>query len=131
MERECGFGTTAGLCRVDTPELLQPAVVSGRKALPNGEATYLGQVAKTLQRHLESRLVGVYLFGSAAYSAYEPGISDLDVQAVVSGSLSKREREEIAVYWLTRRSHARQDDWSLFAMLFHRSVQRPVIRGSS
>jgi len=96
MERECGFGTTAGLCRVDTPELLQPAVVSGRKALPNGETTYLGQVAKTLQRHLESRLVGVYLFGSAAYSAYEPGISDLDVQAVVSGSLSEREREEIA-----------------------------------
>jgi predicted nucleotidyltransferase len=44
-------------------------------ALPNAEATYLEQVVKTLQSSLQQRLVGVYLFGSAAYDDYTPGIS--------------------------------------------------------
>lgn len=65
-------------------------------ALPNAEAAYLEQVVKTLQIRLQQGLVGVYLFGSAAYSDYTPGISDLDVQAVVTESLSKRECTDIA-----------------------------------
>ncbi len=65
-------------------------------ALPNAEAAYLEQVIKTLQSRLHQRLVGVYLFGSAAYGDYTPRLSDLDVQAVVTESLSKRECRDIA-----------------------------------
>jgi len=64
--------------------------------LPSPETAYLKRVVGALQRCLGQRLVGIYLFGSAAYSAYEPGISDLDVQAVVTESLSKRNRKQIA-----------------------------------
>ncbi len=60
------------------------------------EAAYLEQVVKILQSHLQQRLVGVYLFGSAAYGDYTPQLSDLDVQAVVTESLSKHECMDIA-----------------------------------
>ena len=59
--------------------------------LPPPERAYLDQVVATLQRLLQQRLVGVYLFGSAAYGEYEAGISDLDVQAVVTEHLSPSE----------------------------------------
>ncbi len=73
----------------------QPAALTPA-ALPNAEAVYLEQVVKTLQSLLQERLVGVYLFGSAGYGDYMPPISDLDVQAVVTESLSKRECRDIA-----------------------------------
>ncbi|WP_380129735.1 aminoglycoside adenylyltransferase domain-containing protein [Deinococcus sonorensis] len=44
---------------------------------------YLDAVAAVLETELDAQLVGLYLFGSAAYGAYEPGRSDLDLQAVV------------------------------------------------
>ncbi len=77
-------------------QALQPSAVPTPKALPHAEAAYLEQVVTTLQNRLKQRLVGIYLFGSAAYGGYEPGISDLDVQAVVANSLSTCERKEIA-----------------------------------
>lgn len=65
--------------------------------LPAPEVRYLKQVVERLQSRLQQRLVGIYLFGSAAYGDYQPGRSDLDVQAVVTESLSRRECQDIAV----------------------------------
>jgi hypothetical protein len=84
-------------------QALQPSFLPGAMALPKPEAAYLEKLVGTLQMRFESQLVGVYLFGSAAYSAYEPGISDLDVQAVVTKPLGKRERQELAGF-LTHRT---------------------------
>ena len=82
--------------RAHTQEAIQSPAAPSSAALPDQEIAYLDQVVKTLQTHLERSLVGIYLFGSAAYSAYEPGVSDLDVQAVVIESLSNWERKEVA-----------------------------------
>lgn len=57
---------------------------------------YLQQVVGALQQRLGDRLVGVYLFGSAGAGHYEPGISDLDVQAVVESSLDLPDRLALA-----------------------------------
>lgn len=48
------------------------------------EQPYLQALTGVLRRALGAQLVGVYLFGSAAYGAYEAGHSDLDVQAVTT-----------------------------------------------
>lgn len=70
--------------------------MSKHSILPQSETLYLQQIVSILQARLAERLVGVYLFGSAAYGDYEPPVSDLDVQAVVSESLSLPERRDIA-----------------------------------
>jgi Domain of unknown function (DUF4111) len=64
--------------------------------LPLPEETYLRALTATLQDVLGAHLVGVYLFGSAAYGAYEAGRSDLDVQAVISGPLSEAQYRAVA-----------------------------------
>ncbi|KAI7151297.1 hypothetical protein KC316_g15299, partial [Hortaea werneckii] len=56
--------------------------------LPAEVENYLAELTRRLVDHLKEQLVGVYLFGSASYDAYEPGVSDLDVQAVVHDPLS-------------------------------------------
>jgi len=48
---------------------------------------YLTLLTATLRERLGERLDAVCLFGSAAYGAYLPGSSDLDVQAVISAPL--------------------------------------------
>ncbi|KAH7014544.1 streptomycin 3''-adenylyltransferase [Microdochium trichocladiopsis] len=63
--------------------------------LPREEEAYLGELVTRLTGNLGSRLVGVYLFGSASTSAYEPGRSDLDVQAVVEEPLTPGEKQAI------------------------------------
>ncbi len=70
--------------------------VSAIFSLPSAESAYLEQIVSRLREQLREQLVGVYLFGSAAYGSYEPGISDLDVQAVVGDRLSNHECREIA-----------------------------------
>jgi len=45
---------------------------------------YLAHVVRTLQRDLGDGLVGVYLHGSLAMGAFDPGRSDVDVLAVCS-----------------------------------------------
>jgi hypothetical protein len=70
--------------------------VSATFGLPNAESTYLKQIVSRLQQQLQGRLIGVYLFGSASYGSYEPGISDLDVQAVVGDRLGKNKCRELA-----------------------------------
>jgi hypothetical protein len=52
-------------------------------------------LVKRLIDHLGDQLVGVYLFGSASYDAFEPGLSDLDVQAIVKTTLSTTEKQAI------------------------------------
>ncbi|KAM0244023.1 hypothetical protein ACHAP5_006687 [Fusarium lateritium] len=64
-------------------------------SLPEDVKDYLDRVVKSLVDYLKDQLVGVYLFGSASYDAYEPGLSDLDVQAVVKHSLEITEKQEI------------------------------------
>lgn len=63
--------------------------------LPPAETTYLAEIVNRLQEYLGQNLIGVYLFGSAGYSAYEPGLSDLDVQAVVKKPLDLGAKQEI------------------------------------
>lgn len=63
--------------------------------LPSDVKDYLDELVKRLVDCLTDQLVGVYLFGSASCDAYEPGLSDLDVQAVVQDSLSTDEKEDI------------------------------------
>ncbi|PYI25451.1 hypothetical protein BP00DRAFT_100059 [Aspergillus indologenus CBS 114.80] len=48
---------------------------------------YLHSLVGTLQTELKGDLLAVYLFGSAGYGAYEPGISDVDVYAIVNESV--------------------------------------------
>lgn len=57
--------------------------------LPHAELAYLAALTDTLQSLVQDNLVGVYLFGSAAYGEYEQGISDLDVQAVIAEALDE------------------------------------------
>lgn len=64
--------------------------------LPVPEVAYLEEVVNRVQNSFGSRLVGVYLFGSAGSGEYEPGISDLDVQAVIREPVSLLQREELA-----------------------------------
>ncbi|KAI7772255.1 hypothetical protein LZL87_007616 [Fusarium oxysporum] len=63
--------------------------------LPEEVQAYLGELVKCLTDHLKDQLVGVYLFGSASYDAYEPGLSDLDVQAIVKSPLQTEEKQAI------------------------------------
>ncbi len=55
--------------------------------LPDELESYLRALTTRLTDTFGEGLVGVYLFGSAAQGAYEPGVSDLDVQAVVQSAL--------------------------------------------
>ncbi len=49
---------------------------------PEAQTAYLARTVEVLQRCIGEELIGVYLFGSAAYGGYRPGASDLDLQAV-------------------------------------------------
>lgn len=66
------------------------------RKLPAAETQYLEQVVAVLQSQLGQQLVGAYLFGSAGYGDYTPGVSDLDVQAVISEGLEEKERYALA-----------------------------------
>ena len=66
-----------------------------QSSLPSEVEDYLGEIVGRLLRSLNERLVGVYLFGSASCNAYEPGVSDLDVQAVVKDSLPTSDKHAI------------------------------------
>jgi len=63
--------------------------------LPHNVQAYLDDLVKRLIDHLDDQLLGVYLFGSASYDAFEPGLSDLDVQAIVKTPLSTSEKQAI------------------------------------
>lgn len=63
--------------------------------LPEEVEAYLGEIVQRLTDDLKSQLVGVYLFGSASYNAYEPGLSDLDVQAIVKDPLDTIEKQAV------------------------------------
>lgn len=71
--------------------------------LPEDVQRYLDEMVKRLTHHLKDQLVGVYLFGSAGYDAYQPGLSDLDVQAIVKSPLETSEKEAI-IYRLTQQN---------------------------
>lgn len=53
---------------------------------------YLGRVVSTLREHLGTDLVGVYLHGSLAMGAFDPGRSDVDVLAVCAAALAPERR---------------------------------------
>lgn len=63
--------------------------------LPVEVEAYLEQIVQRLSDYLKDQLVGVYLFGSASYDAYESGLSDLDVQAIVKEPLETVDKHAI------------------------------------
>jgi hypothetical protein len=63
--------------------------------LPEDVNVYLAELVKRVTDGLGKALVGVYLFGSAGYQAFEPGSSDLDVQAVVKEPLSSEQKQDL------------------------------------
>ncbi|KAL1953570.1 hypothetical protein VTO42DRAFT_2597 [Malbranchea cinnamomea] len=63
---------------------------------------YLDRLVSVLLNELDGMLHSVLLFGSAAYGAYEPGVSDVDVQAVVCRPLEAQDYRRLA----TKISHA-------------------------
>ncbi|GES61652.1 streptomycin 3''-adenylyltransferase [Aspergillus terreus] len=65
------------------------------KNLPEEVEAYLDEIVQRLAHYLKDQLVGVYLFGSASYGAYESGLSDLDVQAIVKNPLDTVDKEAI------------------------------------
>ena len=65
-------------------------------SLPQAEIEYLEAVRAAVQRELAPHLLGLYIFGSAGCDAYEPGVSDLDVQAVVDAPLPDAEKRALA-----------------------------------
>lgn len=64
--------------------------------LPAAETAYLRALTSSVRAVLEPRVVGIYLFGSAACGAYRPGNSDLDVQVVLADTLTGDEPLELA-----------------------------------
>lgn len=64
-------------------------------SLPQEVQFYLEEMVKRLRDYFKDQLVGVYLFGSASYGAYEPGLSDLDVQAIVKDPLDTADKEAV------------------------------------
>jgi len=65
-------------------------------SLPQAEIEYLEALRDAVQRKLGPHLLGLYLFGSAGCGAYERGVSDLDVQAVVDAPLPDAEKRALA-----------------------------------
>ena len=64
--------------------------------LPLAETAYLRALTERTCAIVGANVVGVYLFGSAAYGSYRPGRSDLDVQVVVADMLTSDERTDLA-----------------------------------
>lgn len=63
--------------------------------LPEEVDAFLKKIVQSLTDYLKDRLVGVYLFGSASYGAYESGLSDLDVQAIVRDPLDTVDKQAV------------------------------------
>lgn len=63
--------------------------------LPEEIEAYLEEIVQRLTDYLKDQLVGVYLFGSASYGAYEPSLSDLDVQAIVNDPLDTVDKQAV------------------------------------
>jgi len=57
--------------------------------------TYAAETARRVSEVAGDRLIGVWLVGSAALQDYDPGRSDVDVQAVTTFRLSLAEREQL------------------------------------
>ncbi|KZV84760.1 hypothetical protein EXIGLDRAFT_654665 [Exidia glandulosa HHB12029] len=57
--------------------------------LPSAEREYLASVVNALHDICGDELLGVFLVGSASYGAYQAGISDIDVQAVASDTITE------------------------------------------
>jgi hypothetical protein len=70
-------------------------VSAGPVAGPGIEA-YLTELVARLRAVVGDRLVGAWLFGSAALGDFDAGRSDLDVQAVTTVTITRAERERLA-----------------------------------
>ncbi len=60
--------------------------------LGTNEKAYLAELTQRVETIVGDDLAGLYLFGSAAYGGYRPGLSDLDVQAVIAAPLGEGRR---------------------------------------
>jgi hypothetical protein len=57
-----------------------------------GVQSYLDQVVSTLTIHVGAEVIGVYLHGSLAMGAFDPGRSDIDILAVCAEPLHRERR---------------------------------------
>jgi hypothetical protein len=67
----------------------------GMPAIDPEVQSYLDRVVSTLGDHLGADLIGVYLHGSLAMGAFQPGRSDVDLLAVCAGPLSRERRRNL------------------------------------
>src|SRR5712692_9020677 len=91
-------GTATGRARFRRRSLGLVAQTSGGhpRSVPRDVADLLGRLVGRQARILDERLVGCYLFGSAASGDFEPGISDVDTVAVMTSEPTARDLEELA-----------------------------------
>ena len=62
------------------------------QSVHSGVQSYLDQVVSTLTIHVGAELIGVYLHGSLAMDAFDPGRSDIDILAVCAEPLHRERR---------------------------------------
>lgn len=63
--------------------------------LPNELSSMLEEMAKDFRSILKGNLVGIYLWGSLTYEAFDEKCSDVDCIVVISGDLDDKEFKEI------------------------------------
>src|SRR3712207_1407639 len=78
---------------VEAMALSDDAILESRARLLD---SYVSEVARRVHDALGSRLVGVWLVGSAALQDYDPQRSDVDVQAVATERLPLPQRRHLA-----------------------------------
>ncbi|OQE45975.1 hypothetical protein PENCOP_c001G07804 [Penicillium coprophilum] len=75
---------------------------------------YLRHLVHSLQGELKDNLLAIYLFGSAGYGAYEPGISDVDVYAIIHEPILDYQRLSRIISHTTIPCPARKLEFVLF-----------------
>jgi hypothetical protein len=83
-------------CERDRRDPLLPRAVRRQGPGVHPLETYLAELTRRLERRLGERLIGAWLVGSAALGDFDPLRSDVDVQAVCAGRLSRAELEQLA-----------------------------------
>ncbi|KAJ5481194.1 hypothetical protein N7475_000006 [Penicillium sp. IBT 31633x] len=97
-----------------SPRSSGEAVHASTEAAYNHLDNYLCHLVCSLQEELKDNLLAIYLFGSAGSGAYEPGISDVDVYAIVHESVLDYQRLSRIISHTTIPCPARKLEFVLF-----------------
>ncbi len=66
-----------------------------RPPVPADVSFLLEDLVPALRDSLRERLLGLYLYGSAVFGDYDPGVSDVDLLAVLPSDLQQAEFEAL------------------------------------